>query len=53
LVIRILRITESIRLNGIIGVTRLLCFSRNFSVDRAGLREVARVLGDIIWSSGL
>jgi hypothetical protein len=53
LVIRILRITELIRLIGITGVTRLLSFSRNVRVDRAGLRESARVLGDIIWSSGL
>ncbi len=42
-----------ISLIGIIGVARLLSFSRNISVDRAGLREAARVLGDIIWSSGL
>ena len=42
-----------ISLIGIIGVTRLLSFSKNFSVDRAGLREAARVLGDMIWSSGL
>ncbi len=42
-----------ISLIGIIGVKKLLCFSRNLSVDRAGLREAARVLGDIIWSSGL
>jgi hypothetical protein len=35
-------VTELIRLIGIIGVTRLLSFSRNFSVDRAGLREAAR-----------
>ena len=47
------RITELINLIGIIGVTRLLSISRNFSADRAGLREAARVLGDIIWSSGL
>ena len=44
------RVTELIRLIGITGVTRLLSFSRNFSVNRAGLREAARVLGDIIWS---
>ena len=42
-----------IRLIRITGVTRILSFSRNVSVDRAGLREAARVLGDIIWSSGL
>ncbi len=42
-----------ISLIGIIGVTRHLSFSWNFSVDRAGLREAARVLGDIMWSSGL
>ena len=49
----VVRITELIRLIGITGVTRVLSFSRNFSVDRAGLREAARVLGDIIWYSGL
>ncbi len=42
-----------ISLIGIIGVTRVLSFSRNFRTDRAGLREAPRVLGDIIWSSGL
>ena len=42
-----------ISLIGIIEVTRRLSFSRNVSIDRAGLREAARVLGDIIWSSGL
>ena len=42
-----------IRLIGITGVTRVLSFSRNFSADRTGLREAARVLGDIIWSSGI
>ena len=42
-----------ISLIGIIGVTRVLSFNSNFSADRAGLREAARVLGDIIWSSGL
>ncbi len=47
------RVTELIRLIGITEVTRVLSFSRNFSVDRADLREAARVLGDIIWSSGL
>ena len=36
-----------IRIIGTTGVTRVLSFSRNFSVDRAGLREAARVLGDI------
>jgi hypothetical protein len=41
------------RLIGFTGVTRVLSFSRNFSVDRVGLRETARVLGGIIWSSGL
>ena len=47
------RVTELIMLTGITGITRVLSFSRNFSVDRAGLREAARVLGDILWSSGL
>ena len=42
-----------ISLIGITGVARLLSFRRNFSIDRVGLREAARVLGDIIWSSGL
>ncbi len=42
-----------IRLIGITGVTRVLIFGRNFRVDRAGLRDAARVLGDFIWSSGL
>jgi hypothetical protein len=49
----VVRITELIRLVEITGVTRVLKFSSNFSLDRAGLREAARVLGDIIWSSGL
>ena len=48
-----LDVTELISLFGIIGVTRVLSLSRNFSIDRAGLREAARVLGGIIWSSGL
>jgi hypothetical protein len=38
---------------GIIRVARVLSFSRNISVDRAGLREAARILGDNIWSNGL
>ncbi len=42
-----------IRLIGITGVTRVLSVSSNFSVDRAGLREAARVLGDVGWCSGL
>ena len=42
-----------ISLIGIIGVARVFSFSRNFSIDRAGLCEAARVLGDIPWSSGL
>ena len=37
-----------ISLIGIIGVTRFVSFSRNVSVDRAGLREAARVLGDYL-----
>jgi hypothetical protein len=41
------------RLIGFTGVTRVLSLSRNFSVDRDGLHEAARVLGGIIWSSGL
>jgi hypothetical protein len=49
----VVRITELISLIGIIGVARRLSLSRNFSIDRAGLREAARVLDDIIWSSGL
>jgi hypothetical protein len=35
----VVRITVLIRLIGITGVTRVLSYSRNFSVDRAGLRE--------------
>jgi hypothetical protein len=46
-------ITELIRLFGITGVKRILSFCRSFSVDRAGLREAACVLGDVLWSSGL
>jgi hypothetical protein len=42
----VLRITELIRLIGITGLTKVLSLSRNFSVDRTGLREAARVLGD-------
>ena len=48
----VIRITESIRFIGIIGVTRVLSCSSNLSIDRAGLREAARVLGDVLWSSG-
>jgi hypothetical protein len=51
--IRVMRITKLIRIIGFPEVTRVLSFSRNFSVDRAGLREAARVLGEIIWSNGL
>ncbi len=40
---QVVRITELIRLIGITWVTRVLSFSRNFSVDRAGLRDAARV----------
>ncbi len=46
-------ITELIDLIGIIRVTIFLSFSRNLRIARAGLREAARVLGDIVWSSGL
>ena len=53
MVVRVLRITELIRLTRITGVTRVLSFSSNLSFDRAGLREAARVLGDVLWSSGL
>ncbi len=53
MVVRVLRITELIGLTGITGVIRVLSFSSNFSIDRAGLREAARVLGDVLWSSGL
>jgi hypothetical protein len=52
-VVWVRRVTELISHIGITGATRILSFSKNFSVDRAGLREAARVLGDIIWSSGL
>jgi hypothetical protein len=50
---RVVRISELIRLIRITGITRVLSFSRKFSVDRAGLREAARVFGDVLWSSGL
>ena len=54
MVVRVLRITELIRLTRITGITRVLSLSNsNFSVDRAGLREAARVLGDVLWSSGI
>ena len=52
-VVRVLSITELIRLTRITGVTRVLSFSSNYSVDRAGLRKAARVLGDVLWSSGI
>ncbi len=42
-----------IRLIGITGDKRVLSFIRNLSIIRAGLREAARVLGDILWSIGL
>ena len=42
-----------ISLIGIIRVTRVLSFSKNFSVDRAGLREAGRVLGGALLSSVL
>ena len=47
------RVTEMIRLIGITGVTKILSFSRNLSIDRAGLSEVARVFADVLWSSGI
>jgi hypothetical protein len=46
-------ITELISLIGITAVARVFSFRRNFSDDRVGMREAARVLGDIVWSSGL
>jgi hypothetical protein len=52
-VLRDIRITELIRLIGTIGVTSVLRLTRNFSITRAGLREAARVLTKVLWSSGL
>jgi hypothetical protein len=49
--LHVVRITELISRMGIIGVVRVLSFSRSFSVARAGLREASRVLCDIICSS--
>jgi hypothetical protein len=50
---RILRITELISFIGIIGVISVLRFIRTVSDIRAGLRESGRVLGSVLWSSGL
>jgi hypothetical protein len=52
-VLQVLRITEFIRLIRITGITRVLSFSRSINVDRAGLREAARVFGDVLLSSDL
>ncbi len=38
---------------GIIGVTSVLRFIRTVSDIKAGLREVGRMLGGVLWSSGL
>ncbi len=46
-------VTEFIRFIGITGVTRILSFGRNLSVERAGLREAARVLAQVLCVSGL
>jgi hypothetical protein len=42
-----------IRFIGIIGLKRVLRFIRNFSMIRAGSREAARVLAQVLWASGL
>jgi hypothetical protein len=42
-----------ISLIGIIGVMSVLRFIRTVNDIRAGLREAGRVLGGVLWSSGL
>ena len=37
----------------IVGLKRVLRFIRNFRIIRAGLREAARVLAQLLWASGL
>ena len=49
----VLRITELIRFVGIFGVTSVLRFISTLSNTRDDLHEAARVLGGILWSSGL
>ena len=48
---RALRITELISITGIYGVISVVRFIRTLSDIRAGLREAARVLGGVLWSS--
>ena len=50
---QVVRITELIRFTGVIGLKRVLRFIWNFSIIRAGLREAARVLAQVLWASGL
>jgi hypothetical protein len=38
---------------GVIGLIRVLRFTRNFRIIRAGLREAARVSAQVLWASGL
>ncbi len=51
--IRFLRITESISFIGINGDISNIRFRRIVSEIRAGLREAGRVMGGVLWSSGL
>ncbi len=50
---RILTITELISIIDINGVLSVVRFIRTLDDIRAGLREVDRVLGGVLWSSGL
>ncbi len=48
---RVLRITELISIIGNYGLIIAVRFIRTLSDIRAGLREAARVLGGVLWSS--
>ncbi len=49
----VLRIAALISFISIIGVISVLRFNRTVSDIRAGMREAGRVLGGVLWSSGL
>ncbi len=50
---QVLRISELIWFTGVIGLKRVLRYIRNFRIIRAGLREAARVLAQVLWTSWL
>ncbi len=49
----VVRITERASSYGILLVMRVLRFIRTVSNIRDGLREAGRVLGGVLWSTGL